>query len=194
MSDHARGGGAPSTIADADLFDGVTTLAAVVLAFLAFDDITTDNSTSFRMEYTSLLACSVWGIVLIVRLARRGRRTLAGACTGLLLAVLWGQQGIGPGARPSWQAEYVAATAAVGGFPLMAIYLLTLGIRRLERRLGGSDEDTNVGRGAVPGDRARRVPVVRHDAKRQSGDRSVLPNVDGCERKGAHGVCELLRS
>jgi hypothetical protein len=121
---------------DADLLDGVVTLVAIVLAFLAFDDITTDNSTSFRVEYTFLLACVVWGIILIVRLARRGRSTLAGACTGLLLAVLWGQQRIGPGTRASWQPQYVAATAAFAGFLLVAIYLVTKGIRRVRTPAG----------------------------------------------------------
>ncbi len=130
MSDHSRGGPPHSTIADADLFDGLMTLAAVVLAFLAFDDITTDHATSFRMEYTCLLACAVWGVVLIVRLARRARSVLAGVCTALLLALLWGQQGIGPGTRPGWQAEYVIATAAMAGFLLSAVYLLTLYISR----------------------------------------------------------------
>src|SRR5512134_2571622 len=95
-----------STRADADLFDGWMTLAALVFAFAAFDDITTDHATSFRVEYTLLLGCAAWGAVLIGRLVRRGRRALASVCTALLLAVLWGQQSIGPGTRASVEPEY----------------------------------------------------------------------------------------
>lgn len=113
----------------ADLLDGLVTLAVTFLTFLAFDDITTDNATSFRFEYTALVACAGWAIVLIVRLARRGRGRLAVACTGLLLALLWGQQKIGPGTTASWQPEYVAATAAFLGFVVVGLYLLATGAK-----------------------------------------------------------------
>jgi hypothetical protein len=115
--------------ADADLLDGLVTLAAIFLTFLAFDDITTDNATSYRFEYTALVACGVWAIVLTIRLARRGRSTLAVACTSLLLALLWGQQKIEPGTIASWQPEYVAATAAFLGFVVVGLYLLASGAR-----------------------------------------------------------------
>jgi len=115
--------------ADGDLLDGLVTLAAVFLTFLAFDDITTDNATSFRFEYAALVACAGWAIALTVRLARRGRSMLAVACMGLLLALLWGQQKIGPGTKASWQPEYVAATAAFLGFVVVGLYLLATGTR-----------------------------------------------------------------
>ena len=112
----------------ADLMDGVMTLAALVLAFMAFDDITTDRSTSFRAEYLGLFACAVWGAVLIGRLARRGRSAPAGVCTALLLALLWGQQSIGPGTRASLEQGYVVASAAFLGFLTVAIYLVITGV------------------------------------------------------------------
>ena len=115
----------------ADLFDGVVTAGAVVLAFLAFDDITTDNATSFRFEYTCLVACAGWVILLAARLARRGHRVLAGLTGALLLAVVWGQRKIGPGVRASWQPEYVIATAAVFGIMLAACYLVVIGLRSM---------------------------------------------------------------
>jgi hypothetical protein len=114
---------------DADLLDGLVTLAAIALTFLAFDDITTDNATSFRFEYTALAACAAWAIVLTVRLARRGRRMLAVACMSLLLALIWGQQKIGPGTEASWQPEYVVATAAFLGFVVVGLYLLATGAK-----------------------------------------------------------------
>ena len=111
-----------------DLSDGLRTLAALVLTFMAFDDITTDHSTSFRVEYTLLFACAVWGGVLIVRLVRRGRIALASVCTVLLLAVLWGQQSIGPGKRAIWPGHAVASAAFLG-FLMVAIYLVITGVR-----------------------------------------------------------------
>ena len=125
----------------ADLFDGLITLAALVLTFLAFDDITTDHATSFRAEYTGLLICAAWGAVLIVRLVRRGRIALAGVCTVLLLAVLWGQQSIGPGTRAIWPG-YAVASAAFLGFLMVAIYLVVAGTRsarRLPTTMGSND-------------------------------------------------------
>ena len=115
-----------SASADADLFDGWMTLAAFVFAFAAFDDITTDHATSFRAEYTLLLLCAAWGAALNVRLAWRGRSGLAGACLALLLAVLWGQQSIGPGTRASVGPGYLVA-AALLGFVAVAIYLVITG-------------------------------------------------------------------
>ena len=120
-------GARASASTGADLLDGLITLAALVLTFLAFDDITTDHSPSFRAEHTGLLACAAWGAVLIVRLVWRGRRALAGACTVLLLAVLWGQQSIGPGTKASWQPGYAVASAAFMGFVVVAIYLVIAG-------------------------------------------------------------------
>jgi len=124
-----------------DLSDGLRTLAALVLTFMAFDDITTDHSTSFRVEYTLLFACAVWGAVLIVRLVRRGRIALASVCTVLLLAVLWGQQSIGPGTRAIWPG-YAVASAAFLGFLMVAIYLVVAGTRsarRLPTTMGSVD-------------------------------------------------------
>jgi hypothetical protein len=128
--DHVSDIGArASASTDADLFDGVLTLAALVLTFLAFDDITTDHATSFRAEYTGLLACAGWGAVLIVRLVWRGRMALASVCTVLLLAVLWGQQSIGPGTRAGLEQGYVVASVAFLGFLMVAIYLVITGVR-----------------------------------------------------------------
>ena len=41
------------------LRDAVVTIAALLLVFAAFDDITTDNATSFPLEYTILAASAV---------------------------------------------------------------------------------------------------------------------------------------
>ena len=107
----------------ADLIDGLVTLAAVVLTFFAFDDITTDSATSFRVEYGFLAVSAAWAVILSARLAWRGRSLLAFACMGLLLTLFWGQQTIGPGTRASWEPKYVAATSALVGFLYVAVHL-----------------------------------------------------------------------
>jgi hypothetical protein len=122
--------GRASRYTAADLFDGLSTLGVLVLTFLAFDDITTDHSASFRAEYTALLACAAWGAVLIVRLVWRRRMALAGVCAVLLLAVLWGQQSIGPGTRASLEQGYLVASAAFLGLLIVAIYLVIRGAGR----------------------------------------------------------------
>jgi hypothetical protein len=115
----------------ATVFDGVVTGAAVILAFGAFDDITTDNATSFEVEYSCLVLCLIWMAALIARLAKRGLNLLALLCAMLVLAILWGQRQIGPGTTASWQLEYVLATTAIIGIFLVACGLIVKGLRLL---------------------------------------------------------------
>jgi hypothetical protein len=61
------------------IVEGAVTLAMVILAFLAFDDITTDNATTFTVEYSCLLACAIWCLVLVIRLAGTRHFVLGGA-------------------------------------------------------------------------------------------------------------------
>jgi hypothetical protein len=58
------------------LRDGLISLAALFLAYAALDDITTDNATSFPVEYTLLIACAAWFAFLAARMIRRRYRTL----------------------------------------------------------------------------------------------------------------------
>ena len=120
-------GNAPS---DAVLIvDGLVTFAFIVLAWLAFDDITTDNATSFTVEYTCLLACAIWCLVVAVRLAAKGRFIVGTASALALGAAVWGQRSIGPGTVPSWQPQYVATVAAIVWFLSLAVVLVVLGFR-----------------------------------------------------------------
>jgi peptidoglycan/LPS O-acetylase OafA/YrhL len=64
---------------------GVLSLLLLVLAWLALDDITTDNATgAFVPEYTMLVVCGIWFAGVAVWLLVR-RRTLLGI--GSVLAV-----------------------------------------------------------------------------------------------------------
>lgn len=118
------------TLSDAVLIvDGLVTFAFIVLAWLAFDDITTDNAASFTVEYTCVLACAIWCLVVAVRLATRGHFILGTASALALGAAVWGQRSIGPGTVPSWQPRYVATVAAIVWFLSLAVVLVVLGFR-----------------------------------------------------------------
>lgn len=110
---------------------GVGTLFAVLLAFAAFDDITTDNATSFVFEYAILIGCCAWCLVVILGLLNSKRRILAATSACVLAAALWGQRAIGPGTVPSWRPEYVATVSAVIWFLVLSLILIMLGVRSL---------------------------------------------------------------
>ena len=83
-----------STIAPARVqwfvFGGVT-LAAMVLAMLALDDITTDNATRFPGEYRMLAVAGVWLMFVAGQLWRAGSRansilTIASLAAATLMA------------------------------------------------------------------------------------------------------------
>lgn len=111
------------------LASGLATFAALLLIFAAFDDITTDNATTFRTEYALLLACAGWLIFVAVRLLRAGHQLLGGASLLAVAAGVWAQRAIGPGIVPGFWAEYVVATAAYLWFVALAISLVWLAQR-----------------------------------------------------------------
>ena len=111
------------------LRDALISLAALLLVFAAFDDITTGNSTHFTVEYTVLVLCAAWFGFVAVRLMRLGRRTLGVLSWVALLGALWAQRGIGPGITPGLWPEYVVMTGAFLWFLALAAALVVLGCR-----------------------------------------------------------------
>ena len=66
-----RARSALATMGRVSIRDVVVSFGALLLAFAAFDDITTDRTaTSFRVEYTALFACAMWFVFLAVKLIR----------------------------------------------------------------------------------------------------------------------------
>lgn len=106
---------------------------ALFFVFAAFDDITTDHATSFRVEYTALAACAVYLGFLAARLINLGHRTLGSLSLVALAGALWGQRGIGPGVAPGLWPEYVVTTGAFLWFTSLAVVLFVLGCRSLSR-------------------------------------------------------------
>jgi hypothetical protein len=115
------------------LRDGLISFVVILLAFAAFDDITTDNSTHLTVEYTALVLCAVWFVFVAARLIRLGRRTLGMLSLVALLAALWAQRGIGPGITPGRWPEYLAMIGVFFWFLALAAILAVFGWRGVPR-------------------------------------------------------------
>ena len=115
------------------LGQGALTLAALVLAYLALDDITTDNAVRFPAEYRLLALCGAWLLFVAWRLVRSGSRALA-AVTILTVAIAaWvASHGIGHVRDGGWSVfwpEYLVMTWAWLWGLIVALTLLRRGIR-----------------------------------------------------------------
>jgi hypothetical protein len=120
--------------------DAVVTIAALLLVFAAFDDITTDNATSFPLEYTILVAVAVWLLFIAVDLMRRGHGLLGGISVVVLASAVWGQRAIGPGVvwgrgAAGFKPEYVAVMTAYGWFCTLSLAMLWRAWRERSRRV-----------------------------------------------------------
>lgn len=111
------------------LRDGAVTAVALLLVFAAFDDITTDNATSFPVEYTFLLGCAAWLLVVAWRLLHARHRAVGAVSVLAIAAGLWAQRAIGPGISPGRWPEYVVMAAAYLWFWGIAVAMLWLGYR-----------------------------------------------------------------
>ncbi|HEU4890882.1 MAG TPA: hypothetical protein VFT47_04995 [Vicinamibacterales bacterium] len=88
------------------------TLVVLLLVFAAFDDITTDSATTFRVEYTLLVGCAGWLLFVGWSLIRGGHRTFGFVSLVALASAVWAQQAIGPGMDPGrLRPEYGVITA-----------------------------------------------------------------------------------
>jgi hypothetical protein len=71
------------------LRDAVLTITAVLIAFAALDDITTDTAATFTVEWLGLGVCATWLLILSWRLLRREHRWL-GSVSVIALAIAFG--------------------------------------------------------------------------------------------------------
>ena len=109
--------------------DAVVTIAALLLVFTAFDEITTDNATSFPLEYTILVVSAVWLLFIAGRLMRHGHGLLGGISLLALACAVWGQRAVGPGVvwgqrAVGFEPEYVAVMTAYGWFCALSLAML----------------------------------------------------------------------
>ena len=101
----------------------LVTAAALVLSFAAADDITTDNATTFRLEYTILVVSAAWLCFLALNLVRRRHYVLGVMSLVALGSALWGQRAIRPGITPGLWPQYVVTMAAYGWFWVLCLIL-----------------------------------------------------------------------
>lgn len=130
MQSHPEGKNRPDGLL---LRDALISFGVLLLVFAAFDDITTDNATSFRFEYTALIFCAAWLSMLGVRLIKNGHRVLGAVSLAALGAAVWSRQDIGPGITPGLWPGYVMTTGAFLWFVALATMLLVRGWRGLSR-------------------------------------------------------------
>jgi len=95
------------------LRDAALMVAAVGLAFLALDDITTDVSMSFALERTALVGCALCCGFVAWRLVRERHRMAGGLSFGLLALATMVQPAVGPGMNPTRLAYVVTVGTLV---------------------------------------------------------------------------------
>ena len=100
--------------------NAVITVVVLLLAFAAFDDITTDNATTFRLEYTLLIISAGWLLFLAWSLIRSGHRILGFVSLVALGSAVWAQRAIGPAAIPGPRPEHIVMLMAYVWFWVLA--------------------------------------------------------------------------
>jgi hypothetical protein len=112
---------------------GGVTLATVVLAYLALDDITTDNAVRFPVEYGVLALCGAWLLFVAWGLVRSGARALAAmSVVTVAIAACVAFDGIGHKRDGGWGVfwpEYLVMAGALLWTIVLAITLLRRGSR-----------------------------------------------------------------
>jgi hypothetical protein len=116
------------------LQDAALTFAAVMLAFAALDDITTDKDASFAFERFALAACAVWLFMVAWRLVHGGHRLLGVVSVSILVASAAAQPAIGPGTDP-FKFEYLVTVAGLVWFLGLAGMLVGLAWRAANKHV-----------------------------------------------------------
>lgn len=114
------------------LRDAVLTVTAVMIAFAAFDDITTDTATTFAFEWLGLGVCAAWLLMVSWRLLRGEHRRLGSASVIALVVAAGAASTIRPGTDPL-RVEYLATIAGLVWFLGVAGILATRAWRLPQR-------------------------------------------------------------
>ena len=120
MTDLSRAGQSRGQL----LRDAVLTLAAVLIAFAAFDDITTDTATTFTFEWLGLGVCAAWLLIVSWRLVHGQHRWLGSVSVIALVVAAGAGSSIRPGTGP-FRVEYLATLAGLFWFLGLAAILAT---------------------------------------------------------------------
>jgi hypothetical protein len=109
------------------LGNGVGTIIAVLLAYAALDDITTDNATTFAFEWVLLGLCAAWLLLVSRRLVRSGHRWLGSASLVVLMIASAAGSRIRQGG--SFEVEYLATLSGLVWFLGLGGLLVTRALR-----------------------------------------------------------------
>ena len=124
--------------AGAFLAEAAVTIALVVLAGLAVEDITTDNSAGFKPEYRLLAACGAWCLFLAFDLMKQGHSRLGATSLVAVASAVWvASDGLGHKRDGGWSEfwpEYIVMLVAWLWFLALAIVLVALGRRVMPTR------------------------------------------------------------
>lgn len=94
------------------LRDAVLTFTAVLIAFAAIDDITTDTATTFTVEWLGLGLCAAGLLMVSLRVVRSNHRWLGLVSVIALAVAVSAGSTIRPGTDP-FRVEYLATIAGL---------------------------------------------------------------------------------
>ena len=115
--------------------EGMAAIVALLLAFAAFDDITTGNETDFTVEYLALILSAIVLLFVSLRQLRSHRYFIACASLAALAGALWAVPALKQGAVPAPWNEYVVTLYAFVWFGALALQLLVSGFIASRRAL-----------------------------------------------------------
>jgi cation transport ATPase len=106
------------------LRDAVLTITAVMIAFAAFDDITTDTAATFTFEWVGLGVCATWLLIVSWRLLRGEHRWLGSVSVIALVVAMGAAPAISPGTDP-FRVEYLLTMVVLVWFLALGGILAT---------------------------------------------------------------------
>ena len=116
---------------------GAITLVVVTLAFLAFEDITTDESAAVLPEYGMLAVAGAWGLFVAYSLITAGHRFVGAISMVAVAAAVWvAYDGVGHKRDGGWSAfwrEYSVLLTTWLWFVALSVILFASGRRGLKR-------------------------------------------------------------
>jgi hypothetical protein len=99
-------------------------MVVIVLVFAAFDDITTDNATSFPVEYTLVAIAGLWFLFVSVRLLLLHQRVLGTISLVDLCVAARALPGLRPSVTAGLWSQYIVTLVAYLWFVGLSIAFL----------------------------------------------------------------------
>ena len=111
------------------LRDAGVMVAAVVLTFMALDDITTDTDTSFVVERIAVILCAGCLFGIAWRVWQYGYHVLGGLSTLVALAIAFSEPAVAAADAGGSSVAYLISFFGLVWFTAVAIFLVALALR-----------------------------------------------------------------